>query len=215
VHAVRLVAAGEAMLSPTVTRKLIEHFADASALARRATARAALSALSDREREVDLEVGHGHSNAEIAARLYMSEATVKPTSPGCSPSSAPATACRSRSSSTTPHSREPRSASAHPLPAVPSHRPGRVESAPTPAPTTIPAPASSRFDVMSRALSGNMAARPSATLVDVGGRSCQLLPAHHRSKGVDHREVGRPPTPGVDDSIAAHQAGGRIVPAEH
>jgi DNA-binding NarL/FixJ family response regulator len=77
VQAVRLVAAGEAMLSPSVTRTLIEHFGAGPAAARRTAARAALRSLSEREREVAVEVGRGRSNAEIAARLYMSEATVK------------------------------------------------------------------------------------------------------------------------------------------
>jgi len=77
VQAVRSVAAGEATLSPAVTRTLIEHFSDGTAAARRATAEAALRSLTDREREVAVEVGRGRSNAEIAARLYMSEATVK------------------------------------------------------------------------------------------------------------------------------------------
>jgi DNA-binding NarL/FixJ family response regulator len=77
VQAIRVVAAGEAMLSPTVTRTLIDHMAEGPGLSRRAAAQAALDALSDREQEVALEVGRGRSNAEIAARLYMSEATAK------------------------------------------------------------------------------------------------------------------------------------------
>ena len=52
--AVRLVAAGEAMLSPTVTRQLLTHFADGGADARRAEAAALLERLTDREREVAL-----------------------------------------------------------------------------------------------------------------------------------------------------------------
>jgi DNA-binding NarL/FixJ family response regulator len=79
VRAIELVAAGEGMLSPTVARRLIAHVAGdgAEAEARRDAARQRLSALSEREREVALEVGHGRANADIAAELYMSVATVK------------------------------------------------------------------------------------------------------------------------------------------
>ena len=77
VHAVRLVSAGEAMLSPSVTRTLLAHLGDSEVNERRATATARLALLSDREREVAVAVGAGASNAEIAAQLYMSEATVK------------------------------------------------------------------------------------------------------------------------------------------
>ena len=77
IRAVRLVAAGEAMLSPAVTRTLIEQFGADAPASRRTAARAALQALTDRERDVVAEVAQGRSNAEIAARLYMSEATVK------------------------------------------------------------------------------------------------------------------------------------------
>jgi DNA-binding NarL/FixJ family response regulator len=77
IRAVRLVAAGEAMLSPSVTRTLIEHFGNHQGAARRAAAEQAVRALTEREREVAAEVAEGHSNADIAARLYMSEATVK------------------------------------------------------------------------------------------------------------------------------------------
>jgi len=75
--AVRLVAAGEAMLSPTVTRRLLEHFAEGGADARRAASDGLLERLTDREREVAVAVAQGKSNAEIAADLYMSVATVK------------------------------------------------------------------------------------------------------------------------------------------
>jgi DNA-binding NarL/FixJ family response regulator len=77
IRAVRLVAAGDAMLSPAVTRTLIEQFGHDTPAPRRAAARESLRALTDREREVATEVAQGSSNADIAARLYMSEATVK------------------------------------------------------------------------------------------------------------------------------------------
>ena len=76
-RAIRLVAAGDAMLSPTVTRKLVDHLAADGAPAISARAVALLGELTDREREVAVAVGHGSSNADIAAELYMSVATVK------------------------------------------------------------------------------------------------------------------------------------------
>ena len=77
IEAVRVVAAGEAMLSPSVTRQLIEHFAASGADGRRRSAEARLAGLTEREREVLLSVGRGLSNADIGRALYMSEATVK------------------------------------------------------------------------------------------------------------------------------------------
>lgn len=77
VQAVHTVAGGDAMLSPAVTRRLIARFADDTASSRRARAAERLDVLSDREREVAIEVARGASNADVAARLYMSEATVK------------------------------------------------------------------------------------------------------------------------------------------
>jgi DNA-binding NarL/FixJ family response regulator len=77
VHAVRVVAAGEAMLSPSVTRTLLAHIGDRAANDRHAAATARLALLSDREREVAVAVATGASNADIAAQLYLSEATVK------------------------------------------------------------------------------------------------------------------------------------------
>jgi len=76
-RAIRLVAAGDAVLSPTVTRKLIDHMAADSAPAVSARARGQLLELTEREHEVAVAVGHGSSNAEVAAELYMSVATVK------------------------------------------------------------------------------------------------------------------------------------------
>lgn len=76
VEAVRRVAAGEPILSPTVTRQLIDQITDpAEDDKRRAQDR--LAALSERERDVALALGQGQANAEIAAALYMSVPTVK------------------------------------------------------------------------------------------------------------------------------------------
>jgi DNA-binding NarL/FixJ family response regulator len=77
IRAVRLVAAGEAMLSPAVTRRLIEHVAGDGHTARRARASELLERLTEREREVAIAIGAGKSNAEIAGELFMSVATVK------------------------------------------------------------------------------------------------------------------------------------------
>jgi DNA-binding NarL/FixJ family response regulator len=77
IAAVRVVAAGEAMLSPAVTRKLIGHFAEGGGTARRDAAVARLSALTERETEVLVALGRGLANAEIGRELFLSEATVK------------------------------------------------------------------------------------------------------------------------------------------
>ncbi|WP_281190327.1 response regulator [Millisia brevis] len=79
VEAVRAVAAGEPILSPSVTATLIATVTagEESASAARARARAALDELTEREREVAIAIGRGLSNADIAADLYMSVATVK------------------------------------------------------------------------------------------------------------------------------------------
>ncbi len=77
IQAVRLVAAGEAMLSPSVTRTLLSHLGNDEMTDRRRLAAQRLTTLTDREREVATAVASGASNAEIAASLFMSEATVK------------------------------------------------------------------------------------------------------------------------------------------
>jgi DNA-binding NarL/FixJ family response regulator len=77
VRAVRAVAVGEPILSPTVTRRLIGHVTDSETGDRRRHAREQLDRLTEREREVAVAIGLGKSNAEIGRELYMSVATVK------------------------------------------------------------------------------------------------------------------------------------------
>ena len=75
IAAVRAAAAGDALLAPSVTRRLIEAFARRPPEAAPSPAR--LAALTARERDVLLLIARGRSNAEIAAALFLSEATVK------------------------------------------------------------------------------------------------------------------------------------------
>ena len=78
VRAIELVHAGDGLLSPTVSRRLISMVAGVSdAGARTKHARDRLATLSPRERDVALAIGLGHGNAEIAATLHLSVATVK------------------------------------------------------------------------------------------------------------------------------------------
>jgi DNA-binding NarL/FixJ family response regulator len=76
-NAVRVVAAGDALISPRITRRLIEEFARRPEPASPAAASAVLSQLTERERDVLALVARGQSNAEIAAALFVSYATVK------------------------------------------------------------------------------------------------------------------------------------------
>ena len=76
-QAIRVVASGEAMLSPSVTRKLIGHFAADPRADRRREAVRRMASLTPRELETLLAVGRGLSNADIGRELFLSEATVK------------------------------------------------------------------------------------------------------------------------------------------
>jgi DNA-binding NarL/FixJ family response regulator len=74
VTAVRVVAAGDSLISPGMTRRLVEEFA---ARAKPSRAASELAVLTDREREVLILVAAGLTNDEIGGRLYMSPATAR------------------------------------------------------------------------------------------------------------------------------------------
>jgi DNA-binding NarL/FixJ family response regulator len=75
IKAIRVVAAGDALLAPSVTKRLIEEFAKRPEPV--ASKSKELETLTEREREVLREVAKGLTNAEIAQRLHVSETTVK------------------------------------------------------------------------------------------------------------------------------------------
>ncbi|MDX2971416.1 response regulator transcription factor [Kribbella solani] len=77
VESVRRVVAGQPVLSPAVTKRLITRVADAGQDHRKTKAAARIAELNDREREIAVAVGEGKSNAEISATLYLSVPTVK------------------------------------------------------------------------------------------------------------------------------------------
>ncbi len=77
ITAVRVVAAGDALISPKITRRLIAEFASRPEPGSGRAGAAVLDQLTDREREVLETIARGHSNAEIAAELFVGHATVK------------------------------------------------------------------------------------------------------------------------------------------
>lgn len=77
VGAIRTVAAGDAMMSPSATRSLVARLRSGSSSDRSSTAAQRLTVLTERELEVAVCVGRGLSNSEIASELYLSIPTVK------------------------------------------------------------------------------------------------------------------------------------------
>ncbi|MFI6678234.1 response regulator [Kribbella sp. NPDC050470] len=77
VESVRRVAAGQPVLSPAVTKRLITRVASSGTDQRKNKALDRLAELNDREREIAVAVGEGKSNAEISSTLYLSVPTVK------------------------------------------------------------------------------------------------------------------------------------------
>lgn len=77
IGAVRAVVNGDAVLSPRSTRQLLDHLGRSTDASARRSAEEAAATLTDRERDVVIAVAEGLSNAEVGARLYISEATVK------------------------------------------------------------------------------------------------------------------------------------------
>lgn len=77
IDGIKIIASGEALLAPTVTRRLIDEFVNKSATSRNATHQVNLDLLTEREREVLILIAQGLSNAEIASELFISPTTAK------------------------------------------------------------------------------------------------------------------------------------------
>ncbi len=76
-RAVRAVAAGEALIAPSITRRLLDHFARAETSTPSAAAAEAVALLTERERDVLQLIARGLSNQEIGAAMFVAETTVK------------------------------------------------------------------------------------------------------------------------------------------
>ncbi len=77
VHGVRVVAAGDALLAPSVTRRIIEDYTTRHGVPRTSSDLGRLDRLTDREREVLTLLATGRNNAELAADLFVGEGTIK------------------------------------------------------------------------------------------------------------------------------------------
>src|SRR5262249_45787065 len=75
IDSIRVIAAGESILAPTVTRRLLERFA--RSLPGTHDGPSPVDSLTEREREILMLLAHGLSNAELGARLFLSEPTIK------------------------------------------------------------------------------------------------------------------------------------------
>ena len=116
VHAIRIVAAGDALLAPSITRRVIAEYAQRPAPPKH---NPGLSRLTEREAQVLRLLATGKSNAELATHLYLGEGPSRPMCPTCWPSSAYATESKPSSSPT-------KAASSNP--ANPDGRPSRRSS---------------------------------------------------------------------------------------
>jgi DNA-binding NarL/FixJ family response regulator len=77
IRAIRVIASGDALLAPSVTRRLIAHFAEAAPTSGDEVAQEAIDRLTERERDVLKLIARGLSNSEIATEMYVAETTIK------------------------------------------------------------------------------------------------------------------------------------------